>query len=80
MNLSGNRDEVHANKAQAKGHLAISLQTSSKREARLLSAEVSAEFERAWALAEAHMSETDSENDMLDGWTCPAFVPPQVLV
>tara|TARA_B110000908_G_C10155452_1_gene403401 strand:- start:166 stop:972 length:807 start_codon:yes stop_codon:yes gene_type:complete len=55
-------------KAQAKGHLALSLQTSSKREARLLSAQVSFDFERAWAFVEAHMSETDTENDMLDGF------------
>lgn len=53
-------------KAQATGHLAISLQTSSLREARLIGAQVSADFERAWSMVEAQMSETDLENDMLD--------------
>jgi len=40
-------------KAQAKGHLAISLQTSSSREARLLGTSLSDHVERAWALFEA---------------------------
>lgn len=53
-------------KAQASGHLAISLQTSSLREARLIGAQVSADFERAWSMVEAQMSETDLERDMLD--------------
>lgn len=53
-------------KAQATGHIAISLQTSSTREARLIGAQVSADFERAWSMVEAHMSETDAENEMLD--------------
>lgn len=53
-------------KAQASGHIAISLQTSSTREARLIGAQVSADFERAWSMVEAHMSETDAENEMLD--------------
>lgn len=53
-------------KAQATGHLAISLQTSSLREARLIGAQVSADFERAWTMVEAQMSETDLESDMLD--------------
>lgn len=53
-------------KAQASGHLAISLQTSSLREARLIGAQVSADFERAWSMVEVKMSETDLESDMLD--------------
>jgi len=53
-------------KAQATGHLAVSLQTSSLREARLIGALVSADFERAWSMVEAQMSETDLESDMLD--------------
>lgn len=53
-------------KAQAQGHLAISLQTSSLREARLIGAQVSADFERAWTMVEAQMNETDLESDMLD--------------
>ena len=53
--------------AQAKGHTALSLQTTSKREARQLSAQVSADFERAWGLIEAHMTEENAEQDMLDG-------------
>ena len=53
-------------KAQATGHLAISLQTSSKREARLLSAQVSADFERAWSMVEVKMNKDDFEAEMLD--------------
>lgn len=53
-------------KAQATGHLAISLQTSSLREARLIGAQVSADLERAWSMVEAQMSEKDLESDMLD--------------
>lgn len=55
-------------KAQAKGHLAISLQTSSSREARLLGTRLSDHFERAWALFEVgayRMTEQDDPLDMM---------------
>lgn len=51
---------------QAKGHLAISLGTTSVREARLLSSCLSAGFERAWAMVEGAMSERDGEEDFID--------------
>ncbi|MCY4302784.1 MAG: hypothetical protein OXC68_13770 [Aestuariivita sp.] len=53
-------------KAQATGHLAISLWTSSLRATRLIGAQISADFERAWAMIEIHMSEPDLESDMLN--------------
>ena len=53
-------------KAQASGHMALSLQTASKREARQLSASISADFERAWGFIEANMAEENFEQDMLD--------------
>lgn len=53
-------------KAQASGHIAISLQTASKREARQLSALISADFERAWGFIEANMAEANIEQDLLD--------------
>lgn len=53
-------------KAQAKGHLAISLQTSSSREARLLGTRLSDHFERAWALFEAGASRMTDQDDPMD--------------
>lgn len=53
-------------KAQAKGHLAVSLQTSSSREARLLGARLSAHFEAAWWLVEADVSSRQDQEDILD--------------
>lgn len=53
-------------KAQAKGHLAISLQTSSSREARLLGARLSDHFERAWALFEVRAYKMAEQDDPLD--------------
>jgi len=54
------------NRLQAKGHLAVSLGTTSVREARLLSSCLSADFERAWAMVETAMSETDEDQDFID--------------
>lgn len=51
---------------QAKGHLAVSLGTTSVREARLLSSCLSADFERAWAMVETAMNETEAEEDFID--------------
>ena len=53
-------------KAQAKGHLAISLQTSSSREARLLGTRLSDHFERAWALFEVGAYKMAEQDDPLD--------------
>jgi integrase len=53
-------------KAQAKGHLAISLQTSSSREARLLGTRLSDHFERAWAFFEAGAYRMTEQDDPLD--------------
>lgn len=53
-------------KAQAKGHLAISLQTSSSREARLLGTRLSDHFERAWALFEFGAGRMIEQDDPLD--------------
>ncbi len=53
-------------RVQAKGHLAVSLGTTSVREARLLSAYISADFERAWMTVEAAMSQMDSDEDFID--------------
>lgn len=53
-------------KAQAKGHLAISLQTSSSREARLLGTRLSDHFERAWAYFEAGAYRMTEQDDPLD--------------
>lgn len=52
-------------KAQAKGHLAVSLQTSSSREARLLGTRLSDHFERAWAFFEAGADTMTNEDDPL---------------
>jgi integrase len=52
--------------AQAKGHLAISLQTASSREARLLGARLSDHFERAWAFFEAGAYRMTDQDDPLD--------------
>ena len=54
------------NRLQAKGHLAVSLGTTSVREARLLSSCLSADFERAWALVETVMSDTETDEDFID--------------
>lgn len=51
---------------QAHGHLAVSLRTRSKREARILGAFISADFERAWAMIEAVMNEHEFDTDMMD--------------
>ena len=51
---------------QARGHLAVSLRTRSKREARILGAFISADFERAWAMIEAVMNEHEFDTDMMD--------------
>lgn len=56
---------------QAKGHLAVSLRTSSSREARVLAARMGDHFERAWAAFETkigQMTETPSQ-DILDQLT-----------
>lgn len=53
-------------KAQAKGHLAISLQTSSSREARLLGTRLSDHFERAWVFFEAGAYRMTDQDDPLD--------------
>ncbi|MBB06129.1 MAG: hypothetical protein CML03_11530 [Pseudooceanicola sp.] len=51
---------------QARGHMAVSLRTRSKREARILGAFISADFERAWAMIEAVMNEHEFDTDMMD--------------
>lgn len=54
------------NRLQAKGHLALSLGTTSVREARLLSSCISADFERVWTMVETAMSETEADEDFID--------------
>ncbi|WP_406720794.1 MobA/MobL family protein [Thioclava litoralis] len=51
---------------QARGHLAVSLRTRSKREARILGAFISADFERAWAMIEAVMNDHEFYTDMMN--------------
>ncbi|WP_092082519.1 hypothetical protein [Poseidonocella sedimentorum] len=46
--------------------MAVSLRTRSKREARILGAFISADFERAWAMIEAVMNEHEFDTDMMD--------------
>lgn len=57
---------VLTGKAQAKGHLAISLQTSSSREARLLGTRLSDHFERAWAFFESGAGNMFDQDDALE--------------
>lgn len=54
--------------AQARGHLAVSLQTSSVREARLLAAKIAEHFERAWAKFETEMTAMNDrpDQDLID--------------
>jgi len=52
--------------AQAKGHLAISLQTASSREARLLGARLSDHFERAWAFFVGGAYKMTEQDDPMD--------------
>jgi hypothetical protein len=52
--------------AQAKGHLAISIQTSSSREARLLGTRLADHFERAWAFFETGANNMTEHDDPLD--------------
>ncbi|MGY6703813.1 hypothetical protein [Roseinatronobacter sp.] len=54
--------------AQAKGHLAVSLQTSSVREARLLAAKITEHFERAWAKFEMEIAAMEDRlgQDLID--------------
>lgn len=54
--------------AQARGHLAVSLQTSSVREARLLAAKIAEHFERAWAKFETEMTAMNDHpnQDLID--------------
>ncbi|MCC5613123.1 hypothetical protein LC612_42225 [Nostoc sp. CHAB 5834] len=53
-------------KTQAKGHLAVSLQTSSSREARLIGARLSAHFEVAWSVLETGAGSMDDQSDPLE--------------
>ena len=52
------------NQLQAKAHLAVSLGTTSVREARLLSSCLSADFERAWASAKITNTMTELERSI----------------
>lgn len=53
-------------RVQAKGHLAVSLQTACSREARHLGARLSAHFESAWAALEARVNNYDDHMDTID--------------
>lgn len=63
--------EEKVSRAQAQGHLAVSLKTSSPREARLLGARLCDHFERAWAAAEGRITtmKDDQTIDFLDSMT-----------
>lgn len=65
--FTGSCDENRVT-AQARGHLAVSLQTSSVREARLLAAKVAEHFERAWMKFETDMTEMNDRphQDLID--------------
>ncbi|MCC5991281.1 MAG: tyrosine-type recombinase/integrase [Rhodobacteraceae bacterium] len=54
--------------AQARGHLAVSLQTSSVREARLLAAKIAEHFERAWSKFETEITAMNDHpaQDLID--------------
>jgi hypothetical protein len=54
--------------AQARGHLAVSLQTSSVREARLLAAKIAEHFERAWSKFETEITAMNDRpaQDLID--------------
>lgn len=68
--------------AQAKGHLAISFQTASSREARLPGTWQSDHFERAWASFEFGASKIIEQDDPLDAMALmlPVHHPMPLLV